>query len=69
MKFIGREEELKSLEESYIPKKASFIIIYGRKKFGETEFIKELFNKTVKLKLCDSILEYYNIRIKNKAAR
>jgi len=46
MKFIGREEELKALEEGYTSKKASFIIIYGRKKLGKTELI----NKRVILK-------------------
>ena len=41
MKFVDREEELKALEEGYISKKASFIIIYGRRRLGKTELIKQ----------------------------
>jgi len=46
MKFVDREEELKALEEGYTSKKASFIIIYGRRRLGKTELI----NKRVILK-------------------
>ncbi|MFP3289395.1 MAG: ATP-binding protein [Candidatus Micrarchaeota archaeon] len=41
MEFIDREEELKALEEGYASKKASFIIIYGRRRLGKTELIKQ----------------------------
>jgi len=39
--FIGRESELKSLEDRYINGDFEFICIYGRRRVGKTELIKE----------------------------
>ena len=41
MKFINREEELKSLKEKWKSQKAEFFIIYGKRRVGKTELIKQ----------------------------
>ncbi|HLC68377.1 MAG TPA: ATP-binding protein [Candidatus Bilamarchaeaceae archaeon] len=41
MSFIDRKEELKFLEERYPQGKPQFIVIYGRRRVGKTELIKE----------------------------
>ena len=35
--FIGRETELKFLEDKYHEKKAQLIVLYGRRRVGKTE--------------------------------
>ncbi len=40
-KFVNRREELKILEEEYAREKASFIVIYGRRRVGKTRLIEE----------------------------
>ena len=39
--FIGRERELKTLNEHYANKSFEFFCIYGRRRVGKTELIKE----------------------------
>ncbi|HAN09188.1 MAG TPA: ATPase [Clostridiales bacterium] len=39
--FLGREEELRFLEEEYSKKRSSFIVVYGRRRVGKTTLIKE----------------------------
>lgn len=41
MKFINREKELKSLKEKWKSQKAEFFIIYGKRRVGKTELIKQ----------------------------
>lgn len=41
MKFINREQELKSLEEWWTSRDPQLIIIYGRRRVGKTELIKQ----------------------------
>jgi len=41
LKFIDREGELKALEELYTQNKAHLILIYGRRRIGKTELIKQ----------------------------
>ena len=41
LKFINRVEELKILEERYSSRKSEFLIIYGRRRIGKTEIIKQ----------------------------
>ena len=41
MEFVDREEELKALKENYKSKKASFVVMYGRRRLGKTELIKQ----------------------------
>ena len=39
--FINREKELASLESAYTSKDAQFIIVYGKRRVGKTELIKQ----------------------------
>ena len=39
--FIGRERELKYLNDAYASKKAEFITLYGRRRVGKTETLTE----------------------------
>ncbi|MEW6529043.1 MAG: hypothetical protein AB1391_04085 [Candidatus Micrarchaeota archaeon] len=43
MKFIDRNEELSILHDEFsqLQKRASLIIVYGRRRVGKTELIKE----------------------------
>lgn len=45
MKFINRERELQFLEERYLSNQAEFIIIYGKRRVGKTELIKQFIKK------------------------
>ncbi|OGO84891.1 MAG: ATPase [Clostridiales bacterium GWE2_32_10] len=39
--FLGREEELRILEEEYNKSRSSFIVVYGRRRVGKTTLLKE----------------------------
>lgn len=39
--FIGRETELRFLQDKYIEKKAQLIVLYGRRRVGKTETLRE----------------------------
>ena len=39
--FIGRTEELKFLNDRYKSNNAELIVLYGRRRIGKTELIKE----------------------------
>ena len=39
--FIGRERELKFLEDRYTEKKGQLIVLYGRRRVGKTETLRE----------------------------
>ena len=41
MQFINRIKELDALNERYVPNNPHFIIIYGRRRVGKTELIKQ----------------------------
>ncbi len=43
--FINREEELGALEERYQSRTAEFLLIYGRRRVGKTELIKQFFKE------------------------
>lgn len=53
-RFVGREKELKSLEEMYQRKGFDFTVVYGRRRIGKTELIKEF----VKNKKCIRFTSY-----------
>ena len=40
-RFINRDKERKFLENEYAKDSASFVVIYGRRRIGKTELIKE----------------------------
>ena len=39
--FIGREAELKFLQERYDKRKAQLVVLYGRRRVGKTETLRE----------------------------
>ena len=39
MKFVDREEELSSMDDSYSVNGSNLIVIYGRRRIGKTELI------------------------------
>ncbi len=39
--FIGREKELKFLQDRYDEKKGQLIVLYGRRRVGKTETLRE----------------------------
>jgi AAA+ ATPase superfamily predicted ATPase len=41
LKFIDRKEELSFLEKRYNKKGFEFFVIYGRRRIGKTELIKQ----------------------------
>jgi len=41
LKFIDREEELNAIEELYSQDRAHFVLIYGRRRIGKTELVKQ----------------------------
>ena len=41
MKFIGRKDELSRLSEAYSSKEYEGILIYGRRRIGKSELIKQ----------------------------
>ncbi|WP_252896552.1 AAA family ATPase [Metallosphaera hakonensis] len=61
--FIDREQELRFLELKYQEDRAQFVIIYGRRRIGKTELIKQFIKgKGAIYHLCtsDGILENMN---------
>jgi len=44
IKFINRESELKALNSRYMENKPHFMVIYGRRRVGKTELIKQFYN-------------------------
>lgn len=40
-RFIGRRKELEFLEEKYSSKKGELVFLYGRRRIGKTETLKE----------------------------
>ncbi|NJE54470.1 ATP-binding protein [Thermococcus sp. 21S9] len=41
LKFIDREDELNALDELYRQDRAHFVLIYGRRRIGKTELVKQ----------------------------
>lgn len=70
LKFIDREEELTFLEGRYIKKGFEFFVIYGRRRIGKTELIKQFIkDKPHIYLLCDKSGTERNIyRFKRKIA-
>ena len=40
--FIGRQAELNFLEERYNGASAQFIVLYGRRRLGKTELLRQI---------------------------
>ena len=43
--FIGREKELRTLEQLYTSDKFEFVVIYGRRRVGKTALIDHFINE------------------------
>ncbi len=41
--FINRKKELEALGAAYKDSKAQFIVIYGKRRVGKTELVKQFF--------------------------
>ena len=59
--FVGRKEEVKEIKEALISQKFESILLYGRRRVGKTEIIKEalkeaVYNDVKSLKYIDRIL-------------
>ncbi|MCX8095705.1 MAG: ATP-binding protein [Caldisericia bacterium] len=62
--FIDREQELDYLEKSYRKEESQFIVIYGKRRVGKTELIKQFIkNKPHIYFLAQKISEYDNLKI------
>ena len=65
MKFIGRVNEINTLKELYNSDSFESILIYGRKRLGKSELIKESFKNFEGVKIyfeCQKASELYNIQ-------
>lgn len=61
--FIDRKKELEVLEECWNSKKFEFLVIYGRRRIGKTELIKEFIkNKKGICFLCSNRKPLYNLK-------
>ena len=45
MRFVGRDRELKKLNELYQEEEFQFVVIYGRRRVGKTMLINEFLKK------------------------
>ena len=45
MRFVGRNRELKKLNELYQEEEFQFVVIYGRRRVGKTMLINEFLKK------------------------
>ena len=74
MLFIGRESELRFLNDAYESDKAEFVVLYGRRRVGKTELLNEFckdkdaifytcreYTDTVQLKSFTEKVKTYNI--------
>jgi uncharacterized protein len=43
--FIGREQEIQTLEEIYTDSRSAFVAVYGRRRIGKTLMIRRVFEK------------------------
>jgi AAA+ ATPase superfamily predicted ATPase len=60
---VDRESELRLLEETYEQNKSSLIIIYGRRRIGKTELVKQFIKEKGHVYfLADTRVDKDNIR-------
>ena len=63
MKFIDRDRELDSLDKFWHKKEAQFLVIYGKRRVGKTELIKQFMkNKPHLYFLAERINEHENLK-------
>ena len=65
MKFIGRTEELKKLEKQIETDELSFSLIYGRRRIGKSELVKQVLRNTDGKSIyfeCKQVAEENNVK-------
>lgn len=68
MKFIDRERELDALERFWGEKEAQLIVIYGKRRIGKTELIKQFIKAKPHIYfLAQKINEYENLKLLGEA--
>jgi len=68
MKFINRERELNALEKLWNKREAQLVVIYGKRRIGKTELIKQFIkNKPHLYFLAQRINEVENLRFLGEA--
>lgn len=68
MKFIDRERELNALEKFWHKKMAQLVIIYGKRRIGKTELIKQFIKRKPHLYfLAQKINEHENLKLLGEA--
>jgi AAA+ ATPase superfamily predicted ATPase len=61
--FADRKKELEFLESNYTEREASLIVIYGRKRIGKTELIKNFIKEKPHIYfLADNRGDYQNLK-------
>jgi len=66
--FVDREGELLLLEETYKQNKSSLIILYGRRRIGKTELVKQFIKEKPHIYfLADTRMDKDNIREMQRA--
>lgn len=66
--FVDREDELRLLEETYKQNKSSLIILYGRRRIGKTELVKQFIKEKSHIYfLADTRMDKDNIREMQRA--
>ena len=66
--FVNRENELQLLEETYKQNKSSLIILYGRRRIGKTELVKQFIKEKRHIYfLADTRMDKDNIREMQRA--
>jgi AAA+ ATPase superfamily predicted ATPase len=69
MMFINRTNELSALEKAYQANKAACVILYGRRRVGKTELIKQFLQNKISLYfLADRLSERENLRALTRLA-
>lgn len=77
--IIGREKELKMLQEAYNDEYSQFVVVYGRRRVGKTFLVREAFNykftfqhagiantaKNIQLEEWGKSLQKHGLKIKN----
>ena len=64
MKFINRERELRALERFWQEDQAQFIVIYGKRRIGKTELIKQFIKEKPHIYfLAQKIIEHENLKL------
>ncbi|NOZ69889.1 MAG: AAA family ATPase, partial [Deferribacteres bacterium] len=63
MEFVDRERQLRALEKSWQGKEARFVVIYGKRRIGKTELIKQFVKKKPHIYfLAQKINEHENLK-------